>query len=55
MILIYLVFNSLAIKLLQSGVPQGPWLTIKYQSDNTPYQPKIETYPQVYKTQSLNY
>ena len=38
--------SSLAVKL---------WLTIEYQSDSAPYQPKIETYPQVYKTQFLNY
>ena len=31
------------------------WSIIEYQSDNAPYQPKIETYPEVYKTQSLNY
>ena len=35
--------------------PTGPWSTIEHRYNSAPYQPKIETYPQSYKIQSLNY
>ena len=47
MILMFLVLNSLAIKLW--------WLSIEYQSDSNPSQLKIETPHPSYKTPSSNY